>query len=323
MTTFTEIPTIDLSPLHDNTLEAFSVIAKEIKKTYSTVGFAYLINHGISQALIDSTFAAARDFHQLPYEEKLKIKQNKHFRGYMSNRESFFEISTLGKATKPNQSEAFIIAHEVAENDPDYIAGINLAGKNQWPEQLPNFQKTVSAYNQALYLLARKLLKVFSLAFGLDLDGLEPFFKRPTTFLRLQYYPEQPNHIPEDQFGIAPHTDYGFLTLLAQDNVGGLQVKNQSGAWIEAPPLSGSFMLNSGDMLKRMTNDTFISTPHRVINRSGKKRFSIPFFFEPDMHAPITPFATFCQGNNQAKYPTIEYAEHLMARIRSNYNIGA
>ncbi|PQQ30479.1 isopenicillin N synthase family oxygenase [Photorhabdus luminescens] len=323
MKSFEKIPHIDLAPIFTHTDTGLLSVADQVRQIYTNVGFAYLINHGISEDLVQATFQAAKDFHNLPLNKKLKIRQNKFFRGYMPRSTSRFELSTLEKANKPNQSEAFIIANEVSEESEDFKLEQNLAGPNQWPEDMPEFKETITTYYKSMQALAKRMVQVFAMAFGLSPDALDNYFREPTIFLRLQYYPEQPDIIPEDQYGIAPHTDYGFLTLLAQDTIGGLQVKNQEGEWIDVPPEPGSFILNSGDMIKWMTNDNFISTPHRVINRSGKKRYAIPFFFEPSMHAQIAPLDIFKDVDNPARYPRIEYADHLMTRIKSNYSIGA
>jgi isopenicillin N synthase-like dioxygenase len=323
MKTFHEIPQIDLAPLFRKPNTGIFEVAEQIREAYTKVGFAYIINHEFPTQLVQAAFKASADFHALSFEEKNKIKQNKFFRGYMAMESSILKVSALfNDAKKPNQSEAFILAHEVDEDDPDFLAGTNLAGPNQWPENFPEFKTIISEYNSKMLVLAKKMVQVFSVAFGLNANTLDNYFSKPTTFLRLQYYPEQPSFIPEDQYGIAPHTDYGFLTILAQDNQGGLQVRNNLGEWIEAPPIPNTFVLNSSDMLKRLSNDTYLSTPHRVINHSGKKRYSIPFFIEPNMHASIAPLPHFCKSE-PAKYDSIEYYIHLMKRIRGNYEIGA
>ncbi|OGT35894.1 MAG: hypothetical protein A3F11_03860 [Gammaproteobacteria bacterium RIFCSPHIGHO2_12_FULL_37_14] len=323
MINFYEIPKIDLSPLLENSKSGIVEVANQIRDVYMHVGFAYILNHGIPESLVNAIFGAAKDFHNLPSEEKLKIKQNKFFRGYMPIDSSILKVSSLENAIRANQSEAFILAHEVDQDNPDFIANDNLAGPNQWPQSLPKFKEVIKEYEARMLELMYKLIRVVSVAFGMAEHDLDQYFIKPTTFLRLQYYPPQPELIPEKQFGIAPHTDYGFITLLAQDDVGGLQVLNQTGDWIEAPPLKGSFMLNSGDMLKRLSNDIYLSTPHRVINRSGVARYSIPFFFEPNMHAIMKPLPIFCTAHAPAKYEAMEYHVHLMKRIRNNYEIGA
>ncbi|MBV8604304.1 MAG: isopenicillin N synthase family oxygenase [Pelomonas sp.] len=317
------IPEIDLTPLADASDLGHRAVADEVRVAFTTVGFAYLCGHGVPPALTGAAFAAARQFHALPLERKLRVRQNRFFRGYLPLAGSRLALTSLGEARRPNQSEAFVVAHEVPESDPDYQAGDCLAGPNQWPEDLPGFRPAVSAYFDALQALAQRLVRVFAVAFGLAPDGLAELFRAPTMFMRLQHYPRQARRIPADQFGLAPHTDYGFLTLLAQDDVPGLQVQDLAGHWIDVPPRPGTLVLNSGDMISRLSNDCFLSTPHRVINRSGRRRYTIPFFFEPSMHARIAPLAPFRDGPSPGKYPPIEYADHLMARIRSNYSIGA
>jgi isopenicillin N synthase-like dioxygenase len=320
MSSFDEIPMIDLRPLFQCDNKAMLEVVEDIREVFTKIGFAYIYNHGFSEELIKAAFKASSDFHELALEEKMKIKLNRYFRGYIPAVSSTLKISSLGQAKKPNMSEGFILANEVDESNPDYLSNTNLAGPNQWPHNMPFFKKNISEYNKKMKELAMRLVKVFSLAFGLGPDELDSYFTDPTTFLRLQYYPEQPDSIPNDLFGSAPHTDYGFLTILAQDNRSGLQVRNVAGDWINAPPIPGTFILNSGDMLKRLSNDTFVSTPHRVVNRSVAKRFSIPFFLEPNMHAKISPLPIFCK-NQPPKYEAIEYRKHLLERIKANYQI--
>jgi isopenicillin N synthase-like dioxygenase len=321
MKNYTQIPLIDIGPIFSDGDKGMSDVAEVIRDVYTDIGFAYIYNHHVPVELVDSIFDMSNKFHSMPLTEKLRIRQNRQFRGYMPISGSTLKVSSLGEARKPNQSEAFILAHEVPCNDQDYILGRYLAGPNQWPGNLPGFREVVTDYNNQMQVLARKLVQVFSLAFGYEKNFLDHLFVNPTTFLRLQHYPEQPNFIPSDQFGIAPHTDYGFLTILAQDDKGGLQVKSPSGNWLDVPYIPGTFVLNSSDMLKRMTNDIFISTPHRVINRSGKSRYSVPFFFEPNMHALIDVLPKFLSMESEKLYDTIVYRDHLMKRINFNYEI--
>lgn len=311
-----QIPVIDLALLHQKS-GAYQ-IAEILKTVYTTIGFAYLVNHGFPQNLVADAFKISAEFHALPLEEKMRIKQNRFFRGYMPRQGSTIKNSTLGAYKIPNQSAAFIMAHEVEETDPDFIAEINLAGPNQWPENMPELKTVLLAYQTEMLILSRQLLRAFALAFGLPAEGLDVYFTKPTTFLRLQYYPSDPDFVPENTFGLAPHTDYGFFTILAMDNNNGLQVRDNEHGWIDVPNIPRSFVLNTGDMVKLLTNGEFLSTPHRVINRSGNERFSIPFFFEPNMHAPmevLEPFKDIHTNQN----PSIKYCEHLMKRIRSNY----
>ncbi|KTD82573.1 isopenicillin N synthase family dioxygenase [Legionella waltersii] len=321
-----QIPVIDVSSLAEaKSIDELRTLARRVYEVYSNIGFAYIVNHGISQSLFDRIFEQSRLFHHLPEEEKMKIVQNEFFRGYMPFATSTLKVSTLGKAVKPNQSAAFILMHDVDQADPDYIKGINLAGPNQWPseELLPDFKPTLLHYREEMTVLLKNLIRLFALSLNQNYYAFDQYFYKPTNYLRLQYYAPQPDIIPEEQYGIAPHTDYGFLTLLTQDNVGGLQVLCQdTGNWIDVPPLEGGVIVNTGDMLRRVSDDTIISTPHRVINTSGRERYSIPFFFEPNMHSMISPLNLLKQPG-RAPHPTIEYADYIMERIQGNYDIGA
>jgi len=316
---FQSIPLIDLAPLHTGTPVGLEAVARQIADVYSNVGFGYLINHGVDQSLIDALFAASRDFHALPREEKMAIEVNRHHRGFIPINTSTTRTSSVAKVTKPNQSESFMMMHELAADDPDVLAGVPYAGPNQWPERLPHFRAAVTAYNDALVDLGRKLVQAIAVALGAAPTALAPYFTKPTTFLRLLYYPPQPPQSPDDLYGSAPHTDYGFITILVQDEVGGLQVRNPAGDWIDAPYIPGAFVMNTADILHRWSNGRLISTPHRVINRSGRARYSNPFFFDPHMLAEITPLASCVTAARPAQFEPVVYGEYLAARLNANH----
>jgi isopenicillin N synthase-like dioxygenase len=318
----TEIPEIDLSPLSNQNKADMEYVAEQIKLAYTQVGFAYLINHNISSSLIEEAFSEAEKFHSLPLEEKLKIKQNDCFRGYVPINASILKVSTLGQAAKPNQLDAFVMAFDPDVSHPQYKPGVYLAGQNQWPILQPSLQNVLCQYRDEMLKLAKTLLNVFSIALGASPGELDHLFSPPTFFLRLQHYPVQSPDVLDEEYGLAPHTDYGFFTLLSQKNVEGLEVQTTEGRWIAVPYKLNTFILNSGDMLRRMSNDTFLSTPHRVRNLSGVDRYSIPFFFDPNMYKEIKVLESCSSAENPAKYPPIKYGEYLMDRIQGNYNLG-
>lgn len=179
------IPRISLAPMLNAPESGILEIAEQVRDTYTSVGFAYLVNHGISEMLIEGVFRAAQQFHDLPLDQKLKIRQNKFFRGFMPQSSSRFELSTLGKAIKPNQSEAFIIANEVPKDHPDYRAEQFLAGPNQWPTNLPGFRSAVMAYYKAMHSLATCMVQIFAVAFKLAPNGLDEFFQSPNVMTSL------------------------------------------------------------------------------------------------------------------------------------------
>lgn len=317
---FDRIPVIDLAPLFAGGEAGLRQVAAEIHQAYAQVGFGYIINHGVPQDLIDGVFRASADFHALPREEKLKLEINQFHRGFIPINTSTDTTSKIQKAVKPNQSESFMVMHELAPDDPDVLAGAPLAGPNQWPASLPGFAQAVQAYERAMAGLARRLVQAVAVALGSAPETLDAHFLRPTTFLRLLYYPPQPPTTPEDVFGSNPHTDYGFLTLLAQDDVGGLQVRNVAGEWVDAPYRADAFVMNAGDILHRWSNGRFISTPHRVINRSGRARYSCPYFFDPDMRSEVTPLPSCVSAEAPARFGPLVYGEFLMSELRANHD---
>ncbi len=311
------IPIIDLKDLYDE--EGFQIIAKKIKQAYTTYGFSILVNHGVPEEVINNTFSISHQFHNLEETEKLKIKQNDCFRGYMPIKKSRMKLSTLGETDNPNQSEAFIMAFEPNKESSDYQQGKYLNGDNQYPKSLPELKPVMIEYRDHLLKLASMMMRVFSVAMGESKDYLNAYFNPPTYFLRLQKYPHGKNQ--ENTYGIAPHTDYGFFTFVVQEDTPGLEVLYQN-EWVGIPVIKNAFVLNSGDMCRRMSNDLFKSTPHRVINESPIDRYSIPFFFEPNMRAKVSVMPNLRTNKSNQDYPEILYGDYLMQRIQANYNLG-
>ena len=313
------IPVIDLAPLQDPGGPGLDRLADRILAAYGETGFGYLVNHGIPQSLTDGVFAASVRFHALPRTEKMKIELNRLHRGFIPIDTSTDRNSKLAKVTKPNQSESFMMMREAGPDDPGVRAGAYLAGPNQWPDGLPGFREAVTAYNDAMAVLAGRLVRVIARALGADEAGFSAAFEPPTTWLRLLHYPPQPPASPDDLYGSAPHTDFGCITLLAQDDAGGLQVMTPEGAWVDAPPLPGSLVMNVGDMLHRWSNGRLRSTPHRVINRSGRERYSCPFFYDPDVSADIAPLACCTGPDNPPRFAAVNFGDFLRAELEAAY----
>ena len=293
--------------------DAAAVLGRALEK----IGFAYIVGHGVPQALIDGAFAASRAFHASIPEQKCSLAINEWHRGYMAIATSTVVTSSVAKVTRPNLSESLMIMHDVAPGE----IGPPLQGTNQWPEWLPEFRTAIEAYRNEVERVSRRIIRLIAVALGLKKTALDRYFAKPTTFLRLLHYPPHPTDAADDQFGAAPHTDYGIITLLAQDDSGGLQVRRRDGGWIDAAPLPGAFVLNVADMLARWTNDRFISTPHRVINNhTGLDRFSLPFFFDTDMDSVIDCLPTCTGPGNPPRYAPVRYGDYLMDRLGRNYD---
>lgn len=314
------IPAIDLEPLLGGTEEGLARVAEQVLDAYANVGFAYLTHHGIPDTLIEGILAASAAFHSLPREAKLELEINRFHRGFIPINTSTDTTTRLATVTKPQQSESFMVMHELEPDDPDVLAGAFLAGPNQWPASLPGFQPAVRAYEAAAAGLARRLVPAIAVALGLEPGALDRHFERPTTFLRLLRYPEQPPSSPDDLYGSSPHTDYGFITLLLQDDAGGLQVRATDGTWLDASPRPGAIVMNAGDMLHRMSNGRLLSTPHRVINRSGRVRYSCPYFFDTDLRSVIEPCAAWVGPDDPPRYEPLVYGEFLADQLRANHD---
>ena len=303
MSDFTKITIIDLSDHHDN-------IIREFADSYSTAGFAYIKNHGIPQSLIDATFKASKNFHRLNEAEKRTILLDKNHRGYIPINTSTDVNSKLADVKKPNQSSSFMMMRESDEKPHEY-----LSGPNQWPN-IVGFRNTLTAYTEQMSTLGKRLISIAAESCNAKPNELMPAFNLPTTWLRLLHYPPSPILSPDDLYGSAPHTDFGALTLLAQDGIGGLQVQTPHGDWIDVPKIDGTFVVNVGDMLNRLSNGFLKSTPHRVINRSGKERYSIPFFFDPHVNTIIKPL----KGTGDPQFEPIHFGDFLRSELGASYD---
>ena len=300
-----KIPVIDISKPKEQ-------VAADLVAAYRDTGFAYITGHGIPLAQIDDVFDASARFHNLPRPEKMAIALNNDHRGFIPINTSTDVNSTLADVTKPNQSESFMMMRE-SQADGTY-----LEGPNQWPDVV-GFQDTLMDYDQVMGDLGRRLMGLICLGLGVPQQRVLPAFDRPTSWLRLLHYPTQPAQAPNDLYGSAPHTDFGCLTLLAQDDVGGLEVMTPGGDWIAAAKIPGSFVVNVGDMLHRWSNGILKSTPHRVINASGKARYSCPYFFDPNVKTVIAPWPE-CVADGDEKFPPILFEDFLRSELEAGYD---
>lgn len=318
------IPIIDLSPLQDGSPAGIGKVAAAVATACEDTGFFYLEKHGVPASMVSRIFAASGEFHALPLEKKLDLQINQYYRGYVPFAGSTLKVSSIEAARKPNQSEQILFRHELSPDDPDLGKGLPLQGPNQWPDEadLPGFKQTVLDYMGACEGVARSLLPVFAEALRLPHDFFNPFFVRPTTNLKLLHYPAQPADRPADQYGAAPHTDFGFVTILAQDDTGGLEIRTKDNEWMPAPVIPGTFVVNIGDALARWTNGRFASTPHRVINRAPQRsRYSVPFFMDPNMHQTIACLPGCCGPDNPPRNEPVLYSDYLMQRLGTNFPI--
>ena len=285
MTKSFSIPVIDVAALVAGTEQRHQVAA-EIGDACREWGFFYIVGHGIDEALPRRLVDLSRAFFAQPVEKKRAIRMSlggRAWRGY-------FAVGDELTSGKPDCKEGIYFGAELDDDHPLVRAKTPMHGRNLFPADSPAWRETVLEYMQAMTTLGHQLMAGLALSLGIDESYFaDRYTREPLTLFRIFNYP--PNPVPEDveeTWGVGEHTDYGVLTILKQDDAGGLQVKAKS-LWIDAPPLAGSFVCNIGDMLDRMTGGLYRSTPHRVKNRTSHDRLSLPFFFDPNFNAEVKP----------------------------------
>jgi isopenicillin N synthase-like dioxygenase len=313
------IPVLDYGPYFAGDRGALRRLAEEVRSASETVGFFYIRNHGVPDAMVARAFAASRRFHALPLERKLELRLNENNIGYLPMNASVQGASTVHKATRPNQNESFFVSHDRGAEHPDVRAGKPLRGRNQWPEGLPGFREDVMAYLAAMEALGQRMLPPFAAALGMPPDHFAPYFAGEAHItLRMLHYP--PQDADEDNlFGQAPHTDNSFMTVLARSEVPGLAVRLPSGEWLAPPLIPGTLLVNLGNMMRRWSNDRFLSTPHGVLNESGTDRYSIAYFHSPNPDRIIECLPSCVSAANPARYPPALYRDLVLDFYRANY----
>lgn len=312
---FDAIPVFDFALMTSSDPAIRAEAAACLRDACTRVGFFYLSNHGVPAPVIEACFEQARLYFAQPLEAKRRthISQSAHHRGYVALLEE--QTDSKGHA---DLHEAFDLSHDVPADDPEVLRGCWLSGPNAWPEDAPpGFRPALDAYYAAMLALGHRLFASFALALGLAETHFEPMLNRPGSFMRLLHYPPQPP--AQDVIGIGAHSDYECFTILAQDGVGGLEVRNAAGAWIQATPMPGAFVINIGDMMARWTNDCFASTLHRVINRSGRERFSIPFFYGVDYDVTLETLPGCIDADRPQHYEPVNAHDYVASRIKGTY----
>ncbi|OXA37971.1 probable iron/ascorbate oxidoreductase DDB_G0283291 [Folsomia candida] len=283
-----QIPVIDISPLVLDGIKKMAA-AQQIGEACRSYGFFYIKGHGVDEVLQNQLENGSKKFFSLPLETKMKIHMSlggRAWRGYFA----FGEELTGGMA---DQKEGLYFGQELPIDDPLVKAQVPLQGPNLFPDDdLPSFRQVIVDYQKAMTSVGQTLMLGIAISLGLPEDYFYLRYTRePTALFQIMNYP--PAKDPSDfKWAISEHTDYGILTVLKQDNAGGLEIKRPSGEWIKAPPIPGTFVCNIGDMLDRMTGGVFKSTLHRVRSPlTNVPRLSFPFFFDPNFFADVQPIA--------------------------------
>jgi len=307
---FDKIPVVDLAPLLDGSDP--HKVAGEINWALANAGFMYVKNHGIADAVVENAFSQTRAFFDLPDAEKMALhvsRSGQTLRGY---------IEPFGENTDPAKTRDL---KECFDLGPESEADCPFFGPNLWPDEarLPGFRNAVYHYHEEMKRLSMTILSGIARSLDLAPDYFEAKLKKPISIQRLLHYPPQTGIVDESIIGIGAHTDYGNLTILAQDDVGGLQVLNRDGQWVEGTPIPGTFVINIGDLLQRLTNDRYLANLHRVVNTSGRERYSIPFFIDADYDAEFAPLASCIDADNPARYEAVTCGAHKYGRFVESY----
>ncbi|MBB5049955.1 isopenicillin N synthase-like dioxygenase [Rhodopseudomonas rhenobacensis] len=319
----TSIPIIDIGDSFGADQDAHKRIALEMHKACRETGFFYVSNHGVPSKLIDAQFAAAKSLFDLPLDAKLKIhmKKSPTSAGYepIGGQTLDSQDDTAEKAP-PDLKESFYCGLEIEPNDPRFPKPLRPFGYNQWPE-IPGLRDQFITYYGAMTDLGARILRLLALSLELPSNWFERFYAPAAAgALRLIKYPSQPSDAAFNQIGAGAHTDWGGITILAQDSVGGLEVKSIAEDWIKATPIPGTFVINLGDLMARWTNGVYMSNLHRVNNNvSDRDRYSIPFFYSPFPTSVIEAIPTCVDEARPPLFATCTAEEHLNEMFRRSY----
>jgi isopenicillin N synthase-like dioxygenase len=305
------IPVIDLSSAnHAALIEQIGAACREF-------GFFGAVNHGIAPEVIAQAFRAAKIFFDLPQEDKLSLHINKSptHRGFDPIGWQSLDLSKEGDASAADLKESFYVGTEPQANASPSVPN---HGPNQWPPAgwVPEFENQINSYRVEAKKLSYRLISLIAQSLGMQGDALYAYAHYPTCTTRLLYYPPQPASNTE-QIGSGAHTDWGAVTVLAQDDAGGLEVRLADGSWVDVTPQEGMLVINTGDLMQRWTNDLYRSSWHRVINKhAGRARYSIAYFFDLDHFAEIKTLSACIDADHPTKYPPITAGDHILEMYR-------
>lgn len=312
------IPQIDLAPYLAGEPGAAEAAAERLRWVQEEIGFYYLINHSLPAEVVERAYEQVEAFYALPLEEKLKLKVDHLSTGYVPIKSTVYVTSEVNENTKKDLNENYRIVRERPADHPGILAGRRFTGPNKWPDPalLPDFKPAMLAYYQAMEDLGYSLLPLYAMALGLAPDYFNDMFTDPNWMTRNVHYPAV--EAEENQFGISPHTDHGFITLLPINEIPGLEVKSQAGTWIPAEYIPGALIVNSGDFMTKWTNGRFIATPHRVLTPKTERYISA-FFYSPNWDVMSNPLPGCAGPDNPPAYEVTSFLEHQCNYVDRNY----
>ncbi len=300
------IPVLDLDPLLSGDASGTEALAHQLSAALEDVGFFFIVNHGVPWSHVEAIYGAAAAVHALPQTEKDAMPLTRVWGGYLGvGGGTSYASEIAGEVRKPNQNEAFFI------HEGGYREG------NHYP-QIDGFRDLTASYIGQLSGLGLEVMRLLAISLDLAPDHFLPDFDVPSVTLRMSHYPVM--EYDDNEWGLAPHTDSSIFTFLPTNDVPGLEIRPAGHAWITPPVIEEAFLVNSGDMLKRWTNDRFRSTPHRARNASAGERYAIPFFYGARDDAVVDPVSTTVSDTNPSRYEPITYGDYQRWFLSRNYS---
>jgi isopenicillin N synthase-like dioxygenase len=322
MVTTATIPIIDFADWRSGQSGAKARLALQIADACRTVGFFYVVNHGAPPALCEAQLTWAARFFNLPLAEKqtVELSRSPVRRGYDP-----MATQTLQKGMQPDMKEAYALGRDLAAEHWLLKRAAPFEGPNLWPESSATFdgegfRRQMEAYRDAMTALGLELSSLLALSLDLPDDYFAESLQDPNVNVRLLHYPPQPKNAAADQLGCGAHTDWGLLTVLLQDDCGGLEIEKADGAWISATPMPGALIVNLGDMVVRLTAGRYASNVHRVINAAPERgRYSVATFFNPHALYQVECVPT-CRSA-APPLPPLTFGDHIQAMIEKTYQL--
>ena len=307
-----EIPILDFGPYLHGEDGALESLAAELRHAQENVGFYFIINHMVSTSLIERTHANLKRFFDLPIDEKKALEN------YVPPLSTIYVSSTVNNNTEPDLNEMLRIVRERPADHPAVKAGFPYHGPNSWPNDalLPRWKSEMLEYYDAMETLGAKMLPVYARALDLPADYFNGLFDDPVWTTRNQHY--IPGKANKNQFGIAPHRDHGFITLLPVTKTPGLEILTQKGRWMPANWLEGAIIVNTGEFLNRWTNGRFMATPHRVLP-VNRDRYSLAFFYNPSWDTVADPLHTCVSPDHPPQFKPVRFLDYRVWYINQNY----
>ncbi|MGE0808078.1 MAG: isopenicillin N synthase family dioxygenase [Burkholderiaceae bacterium] len=310
------VPLVDFGPYRNGDAQAKAKVVEEIRFACENVGFMYLGgDHGMAPDQFDRLIGVARDFFAQPIDFKMQLRGTPGSpRGYIP-----MQAHQRAGTSAPDLHEAYKFEAEWPADDPDVIAGDRLRFQNKWPPGMPEFRRVLTEYFTFMTGLGDDLLGAFALALGLPEKHFHQHYRKPLDMMTIHHYPPSPAGFKENAYSLHPHVDDVAFTILAQDDVGGLLIEVEPDRWLLAPPLPNTFVINIGSLIQRWSNGRFPATLHKVINESGRERFSVPWFSIPDFDTVVEPLPQFVAEGDKPKYPPLTVGPYFVKKFSRDW----